>query len=144
MWKMRWKWLCYQRWKQGECIVSPSIAVPVCVPSPVCFVSLGAAAVEGHGLAASLSPPSEGHGYGGGQKTFGFRWADADVKRSKDLIVCVWAKGSLWCHLYSWSGWMVCGLTKDVPTERRVSWDSSDPLKAACVTFASLFVPCTI
>lgn len=42
-------------------------------PSSVCIVSLGAAAVERHCLAASLSPPPEGDSCAGGQKTAGFR-----------------------------------------------------------------------
>lgn len=53
--------------------MSPSVAVPVCVPSPVRIVSSGAAAVERHCLARSMSPPSEGDSCGGGQKTFGYR-----------------------------------------------------------------------
>lgn len=136
MWKIRWKWLHYQQWR--EYIVSPSIAVPICVPSPVCIASLGAAAVERHCLATSLSPPSEGDSCGGGQKTFGFRWAGVDVELSKVLIVCEWAASSMLCHLYRLSYWMVCWLTKDVPTEWRVNWDSSDLLNAACVTFVSV------
>lgn len=52
--------------------MSPSIAVPVCVPAAVCIVSLGAAAVERHCLATSLSPPPEGDSCAGGQKTVGF------------------------------------------------------------------------
>lgn len=52
--------------------MSPSIAVPVCVSS-VRIVSSGAAAVERHCLARSMSPPSEGDSCGGGQKTLGYR-----------------------------------------------------------------------
>lgn len=39
------------------------------------------------------------------------------------------------------TGWSVKP-TKDVPIEWGMTWDSSDLLKASCVTFASLLVPC--
>lgn len=58
---------------EGEMVMLPVMEGEHCVLSPVCLVSLGAAAVERHCLATSLSPPSEGDSCAGGQKTFGFR-----------------------------------------------------------------------